>query len=136
MAISFDKVLGIHEEALNLRAKRAEILATNLVNADTPNYKARDIDFRSMLRSQMPGGIAKPRLAVTNSRDIAPSLTGGFSPQLLYRVPLQPSLDGNTVEEQVEMSKYAENNMAMAATLNFINSKFKGLTLAITGGQG
>ena len=132
MGISFDSALGIHEKALNVRAKRMEVLANNLVNADTPNFKARDIDFRSALKSQMVNSVDKPQLVSTNPRHIAPSSVG-FSPELQYRVPLQPSLDGNTVEEQVELSKFAQNSMDMAASLQFLNSKITGLKTAIKG---
>ena len=133
MGISFDKALGIHEKALTVRTKRAEVLANNLVNADTPNFKARDIDFQSVLKSQMVGSVSKPQLVATDPRHIAPSSITSFSPELMYRVPLQPSLDGNTVEEQVELSKFAQNNMDMAASFQFLNSKFTGLKTAIKG---
>ena len=133
MGISFDKALGIHEKALNFRSKRAEVLANNLTNADTPNFKARDIDFRSVLNSQMVGSVSKPQLVATEPGHIAPSSIESFSPDLKYRIPLQPSLDGNTVEEEVELSKFAQNNMAMEASFQFLNSRFKGLQAAIKG---
>ena len=136
MGISFDKALGIHEQAMGLRAKRAEILANNLVNTDTPNFKARDIDFQSVLKSQMVGGVHKPQLNATNSRHIAPSNADAFTPELMYRIPMQPSLDGNTVEEQLEMSKFAQNTIDMGASFQFLNAKFKGLKAAISGEAG
>ncbi len=132
MAISFNKALGIHEQALNFRVKRTEVLANNLVNADTPNFKARDIDFATVLKSQMPNSTASARLVATNSRHIAPSATR-FSPDLMYRTPLQPSLDGNTVEENVEMSKFAQNTLDYQASFQFLNARFKGLKNAIKG---
>lgn len=135
MAISFDKVLGTHEQALFARTRRAEVLATNLANVDTPNYKARDIDFKSVFNSQMVSAVPRTEMRATNARHIAPSPNLGFSPELMYRVPLQPSLDGNTVEESVEMAKYSQNSMDLAATLHFVNSKLKGLKAAIKGGQ-
>lgn len=135
MAISFDKVLGIHEQALFARSKRAEVLATNLANVDTPNYKARDIDFKSIFSTQLVNAVPRQEMRATNSRHIAPSPNLSFSPELMYRVPLQPSLDGNTVEESVEMAKYSQNSMDMAATLHFVNSKLKGMKAAIKGGQ-
>lgn len=133
MSISFDKALGIHETALTLRTKRAEVLANNLVNADTPNYKARDIDFQSVLKSQMVNSVGKPQMLATNPRHIAPSATSSFSPEIMYRVPLQPSLDGNTVEEQVELSKFAQNTLDTSASFQFLNKKFTGLKNAIKG---
>lgn len=133
MAITFDKALGIHEQALTLRTKRAEVLAANLVNADTPNYKARDIDFQSVLKGQMVDAVKKPQLMATNARHIAPSNSLSFSPEMMYRIPMQPSLDGNTVEEQVEQSKFAKNSMDIATSFHFLNSKIKGLKNALKG---
>jgi flagellar basal-body rod protein FlgB len=130
MAISFQSALGIHEKALHVRATRAEVLANNLVNADTPNFKARDIDFKSILRGEMA---ASTSMAATNSRHIGVGSTDMLSPDLLYRNPLQPSLDGNTVEEQVEMSRFAQNTMDFQASFQMLNGKFKGLRNAIKG---
>ncbi|MEE8058873.1 MAG: flagellar basal body rod protein FlgB [Pseudomonadales bacterium] len=132
MAINFNKALGIHEQALNFRTKRAEVLANNLVNSDTPHFKARDIDFRSVMKSQLSNGVTSPRLVATHSRHIAPS-SMGFTSELLYRNPLQPSLDGNTVEEHVELSKFAQNSMDYQASFQFLNGRFKGLKSAIRG---
>ena len=131
MAISFENALGIHEQALHIRAKRAEVLANNLINADTPGFKARDIDFKSILRGQMSAG-SQPMLA-TNSRHFGAGAANMISAQLLYRNPLQPSLDGNTVEEQVEMSRFAQNTMDFQASLQILHGKFKGLKSAIKG---
>ena len=129
MAINFDKVLGIHDQALSLREKRSEVLASNLANADTPNYKARDMDFKSVLNQAMPSNVSLER---TNNRHIAPadSLLGS---KMMFRNPNQASLDGNTVEAQVEEAKYAENAIQYQASLRFINGKFSGLISAIRG---
>ena len=131
MAISFDSALGIHEKALHVRAKRAEVLASNLTHANTPGYKARDIDFKAILRGEMSA--SKAGMAATNSRHFGAGATDMVNPELLYRMPLQPSLDGNTVEEQVEMSRFAQNSMDFQASFQFLNSKFKGLKNAIKG---
>ena len=131
MAISFESALGIHEKALHIRAKRAEVLANNLTNADTPGFKARDIDFKSILRGQMSA--SSQRMVATNSRHFSAGATDMVSPELLYRNPLQPSLDGNTVEEQVEMSRFAQNTMDFQASFQMLNGKFKGLQNAIKG---
>ena len=130
MAISFENALGVHEKALQFKVKRSEVLAQNLINVDTPNYKSRDIDFKAALSSQQSTGNA--RLQATNSRHIAPSNLS-FDPQLMYRNPLQPSIDGNTVDEQVEMTKFAKNSMDFQASFQFLNGKFKGLRNAIRG---
>ena len=132
MAISFSKALGVHEAALELRTKRAEVLASNLANVDTPNYKARDIDFKAALKNQMAASTSANQMKATNQKHFGVSGTG-VSADLLYRTPLQPSLDGNTVDEQGEMSRFAKNTMDFQASFQFLNSKFKGLKKAIKG---
>lgn len=131
MAISFDAALGIHEKALYLRAQRAEVLGNNLANADTPNFKARDVDFSALLeQAKSMQGASQPRR--TDARHL--SLTGNNGqPELLYTEPGQPSIDGNTVEEHREMARFAKNSMDFAASFQFLNSKFKGLQMAING---
>jgi flagellar basal-body rod protein FlgB len=134
MAIGFQQALGVHEQALELRSQRAEILASNLVNADTPNYKARDIDFRAALQTQMTKPVGSVRVAATHDRHIGaanPSLHPGAD--LMYRMPYQPSLDGNTVEEQEELARFAKNSMDFQASFQLLNGKFKGLKSAIRG---
>ena len=134
MSISFDKALGIHEKALNFRAQRAEVLANNISNADTPNFKARDLDFSSVLAAEnektQSGGFA---LNMTNSRHIEAQGMGMGDGTLLYRTPSQPSLDQNTVDSQVEQANYTENAMGFQASFTLLNSKFKGLVAALRG---
>ena len=128
MAINFDQALGIYPQALALRERRGEILAANLANADTPGYKARDLDFKSILKQNLSE-------AVTMERTQA----GHFAPQqlldsrVMYRNPNQVSLDGNTVEANVEQAKYAENAVQYQASLQFISNKFSGLMMALRG---
>jgi flagellar basal-body rod protein FlgB len=128
MAINFDKALGIQPQALAVREKRSEVLAANLANADTPGYKARDLDFKSILKQSLPETQAMER-----------TQTGHFAPQqlwdsrLMYRNPNQVSLDGNTVEANVEQARYAENAVQYQASLQFLNNKFSGLMLALRG---
>jgi len=128
MAINFDKALGIHPQALAIREKRSEVLAANLANADTPGYKARDLDFKAILKQSLPEAQAMER-----------TQTGHFAPQqlldsrLMYRNPNQVSLDGNTVEANVEQARYAENAVQYQASLQFLNNKFSGLMLALRG---
>lgn len=129
MAISFDKALGIHERALELRVQRAQVLANNLANADTPDFKARDFDFQAALNQAQSDSLP---LELTNSRDIAGSGNSG-DPQLLYRIPSQPSIDGNTVDTQAELSDYTRNAMDFQASFQFLNSRMKGLMSAIKG---
>lgn len=134
MSISFDKALGIHEKALNFRAQRAEVLANNISNADTPNFKARDLDFSSVLAAEndkaQNGRFA---LNMTNSRHIEAEGMSSGDATLMYRTPSQPSLDQNTVDSQVEQASYTDNAMGFQASFTLLNSKFKGLVSALRG---
>ncbi|UZE97681.1 flagellar basal body rod protein FlgB [Alkalimarinus alittae] len=133
MSISFNNALGIHEQALNLRVKRAEVLANNLANADTPGFKARDLDFKAALNNSLSqsGSAGSMAMAQTNSKHL--STSNDASESLLYRNPTQPSIDGNTVDTQQETAAYMKNAMDYQASFQFLNSKFKGLTSAIRG---
>ncbi len=138
MTISFDKALGIHEQALNVRVQRAEVLANNLANADTPGFKARDIDFKTALNGAMNSGQAANgqlgstmMMAKTDTQHISPITD--HSRHLLYRNPTQPAIDGNTVDTQQEMAAYMKNAMDYQASFEFLNGKFKSLTSAIRG---
>ncbi|MDU9389161.1 flagellar basal body rod protein FlgB [Pseudomonas sp. zfem002] len=135
MSISFDKALGIHEKALGFRAQRAEVLANNIANADTPNYKARDMDFSKVLaaeteKTQQGGHFALDR---TNARHIDAEGVTLSDESLQYRTPMQPSIDQNTVDAQLEQSNYAENAVGFQASFTLLNSKFKGLVSALRG---
>lgn len=133
MAISFDNALGIHEDALRFRGHRAAVLANNLANTDTPGYKARDMDFQSALANKMQPQNKAVALQTTHaSHKQARGLEMGDG-GLMYRTPQQPSIDGNTVEEQVEHAQYMENSLAFQASFTFINGRFKGLMNAIKG---
>lgn len=131
MAINFDHALGIHPQALMLREKRSELLAANLANADTPNYKARDLDFKAVLENTR-NTLDAQSMERTQAGHLAPNkqLLGAT---MMYRNPQHASLDGNTVESQIEQAKYAENALQYQASLRFINSKFSGLMTAIRG---
>ena len=118
----FNTAFGIHEKALYLASTRSELLASNLANADTPNYKAQDVDFRAVLRRQ----------TLDSGSGVSSDLNPG---KAKYRVPFNPSLDGNTVEADVEQSEFATNAIRYQASLNFINGRIQSLRLAITGGQ-
>jgi flagellar basal-body rod protein FlgB len=126
----FEKIFGIHEQALLLQGQRVGILATNLANADTPNYKARDIDFSALLARS---DAAPLPMAVTDGMHFALNDSSAPSADLKYRNPFQASLDGNTVEMPVEQAAFAETNVRYQASLGFINSKIAELTLAING---
>lgn len=116
--MDLDAYLGVSAKALRVREQRTEQLALNLANADTPGYKARDIDFRAALSAAADGK------------------TGGAHPAtgfLKYRTPLAPALDGNTVDTQMEQSAFAENAVRYQATLSFLSGSFRSLMTAITG---
>ena len=129
MAISFDAALGSSPKILALREKRGEILAANLANADTPNYKARDLDFSSVLKKSMPQPTI---LEHTNAAHFATE-TPFLGAQLKYRNPSQVSLDGHTVEEHIEQAKYAENSLQYQASLQWLGGSFNELKSAFTG---
>ena len=131
MAINFEKALGIHPQALQVRAQRAEVIAGNIANADTPGYKAKGLDFKSALAqatSKQQSGMTR-----TNEKhfDVRMALNNGVG----YRVPNQPDTgDGNTVDVQVERNLYLENSMEYQASLRFLDGRIKGLKKAISGG--
>jgi len=129
MAISFDAALGKSPQILALREKRSEVLAANMANADTPNFKARDLDFSRVLKKSMP---ETPMLAHTQPGHFAAEQPF-LGAQLKYRNPNQVSLDGNTVEEHIEQAKYAENALQYQTSLEWLSGHFKGLTTAFTG---
>jgi flagellar basal-body rod protein FlgB len=130
MAINFDSALSIHPQALALREKRSEILAANLANADTPDYKARDLDFKTVFQQTLANGDSNPLRTQQGHLASQNTLLGA---DLLYRNPQQASLDGNTVETHIEQAKYAENAVQYQASLRFVNDDFSGLMTAIKG---
>lgn len=131
MAINFEAALGIHDKALALRSQRAEVLANNIANADTPGYQARDMDFREIL-AQVAGG-GDMSMKRTNGRHFSTSAVAGMGAELKYRVPMQPSIDGNTVDLQIEQAEYTDNAVAFQSSFTFLNSKLRGLMNAIKG---
>ncbi len=135
MGISFDAALGIHQKAMLVRTQRAEVLANNIVNADTPNYKARDLDFKAMLgAAQSVDGGAKPlAMQATTQGHMDGVIEPGFAAELMFRQSLQPSIDGNTVDVQIEQAEYTKNAMDFQASFTFLNKKFQGLSKALRG---
>lgn len=127
MPISFDKALGVHAQALGLRAQRAEVIAANLANADTPNYLARDMDFKTVLASTQGHGSLK----ATHAAHVQGP--GSHSGELLYRVPTQPAIDGNTVDAQEEKAAFADNALRYQTSLRLLSSRIQGLLTALRG---
>lgn len=130
MAISFNEALGTYESALKLRAKRAEVLSSNLVNADTPNYKARDFDFHAALKNEIARNNSQSMQA-TKSGHLGGGGLGDTAMQ--YRTPTQPSIDGNTVDEHLEHAQFMDNSLEFQTAFTLLNSRFKGLVSAIRG---
>jgi flagellar basal-body rod protein FlgB len=130
--VNFDSIFGIHDAALQARARRAEILAANIANADTPNYKARDVDFNELMRNELAGG-ASAGLLKTSAMHLDVGSDRDFGAEVMYREPNQASLDGNTVDTQHEQAEFMKNSMQYQASLMFINRKIDGLRLAIKG---
>jgi flagellar basal-body rod protein FlgB len=133
MSLTPDNLFGIHTRALDLWQRRTEVLANNLANADTPGYLARDVDFRKVL-ADASGGADNLRLQTTVAGQVGAA--GQTADGLAYRVPTQPSMDGNTVDAQAEQAAFAANGVHYQASLSFITAQIRMLRTAINGGQG
>jgi flagellar basal-body rod protein FlgB len=143
MPLDLNAYLGIEPDALKVYSQRAQVLAANLANADTPGYQARDIDFRAALASAGSQGDAL-QPATTSANDLTAASAAGSDGTagngtlsteqfLKYRVPLAPSLDGNTVDSQMEEAQFAQNTVRFQAALTFLKDRFSELTTAIVG---
>jgi len=119
MSIDFSQALGLHADALKVRAERAKVLASNIANESTPGYQARDLDFAARLQAR--------------SQDEDSLSLDTEASELLYRVPNQAAQDGNTVELGVEQAAFSQNAADFQASLTFLNMKLKGLAKAIAG---
>ncbi|MDM0042932.1 flagellar basal body rod protein FlgB [Variovorax dokdonensis] len=133
MIDKLDAALRFNSEALNLRARRQEVLAANIANADTPNYKARDFDFASTLGRVVEEGRSAQSLdmATTSSRHLGGAASAMSDEELLYRVPTQSSIDGNTVDMNVERVNFADNALRYESNLTVIGAKIKTLLSAV-----
>ena len=132
MNLSTDNLFGVHTLALDTWSRRTEVLSSNLANADTPGYLARDVDFKSAM-AQATGQSQNLALVQTSPGHIDPAAQSDKS--LAYRVPTQPTMDGNTVDAQVEQANFAANTVHYQASLSFITAQIKMLRTAATGGQ-
>jgi flagellar basal-body rod protein FlgB len=133
MIDKLDASLRFHQEALNLRARRQEVLSTNIAHADTPNFKARDFDFSSALTEAVDRGRQAQSLSMmgTSSRHFAGQAHAGGEAELMYRTPHQSSLDGNTVEMDAERVNFADNALRYEANLTILGAKIKSMLSAI-----
>jgi flagellar basal-body rod protein FlgB len=130
-----DDMLNFHTQALRLREQRQQVLASNIANVDTPNYKARDFDFKTALQGALGATASAGGTALATS---APGHLGGVSgttaaPQMLYRNPAQGSVDGNTVDADAERAAFADNAVQYEFNLTRLNQQIKGLLAVIQG---
>ena len=135
-SISIDNVLGPLPSALRVRSDRAAVLASNLANADTPGYRARDLDFGETLELAKSGldrsRVLRSKPSRDNHIEIQPLVTESNN-QRKYRTPLIPAVDGNTVDAQIERAEMNKNNVQLAAAVQFLDGRVRGLRTAITG---
>ena len=136
MSDRIDELFRFQQSALALRAERQQVLASNIANADTPNYKARDVDFRSALSDAMGGASAQLLTSAENHLALNSAASAGSTRSghpLLYRIPHQDSIDGNTVELDAERAQFADNALRYEAGLSDVNATIKGLLAVIQG---
>jgi flagellar basal-body rod protein FlgB len=139
MSNSIDRLFNLHQSALGARAYRSQVLASNIANADTPGYQAREVDFKSTLAqalgsSQTAEPAAGSAMVRTSTRHMGAGGTQGAAaaqPPLIYRTVSQASIDNNTVDVNVERAQFADNALRYEASLTFINGKIKGLLAAL-----
>ena len=133
MIDSLDKLFQFQQNALNLRAFRQQLLASNIANADTPGYKARDIDFAAALSSATSGStLPTVSLRATDARHLSAPTSEELA-AVLYRSPQQPSIDGNTVDMDVERNRFAENAVHYEADFTVLNGQIKLMLAALQG---
>lgn len=132
MLSKIDNDLAFVQSALNLRARRQEVLSSNIANSDTPNYKARDLDFAGALKNALGAEGGPLALARTSERHIEASGSGFANGLMKYRSSVQPSLDGNTVDMDVERAHFTENSLHYQFLLDRAASQFKTLSMAVS----
>lgn len=133
MISRLDEMLNFNHQALTLRTQRQQILAGNIANADVPQFKARDIDFSKALEAARSRGAGSAALKVTSPRHLLSAAGGSAGADLLYRVPHQDSVDGNTVDMDMERAQFADNAIHVEASLTFLGGQIKGMLAAIQG---
>lgn len=136
MIDSSDNLFGVHAQALGLWQRRAEVISSNLANADTPGFLARDLDFRKVMTAATGAADGHTlQMTATEAGHIGgnPAVAATEANKLAYRAQTQPSMDGNTVDTQVEQAQFAANAIHYQASLGFISGQIHTLRLAITG---
>ncbi|MWP62174.1 flagellar basal body rod protein FlgB [Gilliamella sp. Pas-s25] len=126
----FDKLdtwVNFHQQALNIREMRQNILAANIANSDTPNYQARDIDFNAELSKALNkhSNINHVGLNITSDHHIQVKAPVTLNQNVLYRIPYQASADGNTVEMDQERTAFIDNSIHYQSNLTFLGEQFK-----------
>jgi flagellar basal-body rod protein FlgB len=121
------------QQSLGLRAQRQEVLSSNIANADTPNYKARDFDFKTAMPNAMEGTKRLPdtALTLTAARHIPAKAVSQGPTELLYRLPYQPSMDGNTVDMDIERVQFADNTLHYQSTMQMLSGRIRTMMAAI-----
>lgn len=135
MLSKIDTEIAFVQSALDLRARRQEVLAANIANSDTPNYKARDLDFSAALKSAMGADGGSLKLARTHGAHLDGAAASARSGHLMFRSSVQPSLDGNTVDPDVERAHFTENSLHYQFLLDRAASSFKMMGQALGSGQ-
>ncbi|MGA8864767.1 MAG: flagellar basal body rod protein FlgB [Gallionella sp.] len=132
MINKLDEALRFQQTALNLRAARQELLASNIANADTPNYKAKDVNFATALQNALAGTSPALPPAQTSPMHLQGN-TGQaiMGTPVMYRVPAQPSADGNTVDMDVERTQFTDNALRYEAGVSFVSDELKDIQAAI-----
>lgn len=135
MSSRIDDALHFNQTALSLRAARQELLASNIANADTPNFKAKDIDFASALKGAISGSSPKLAMAATAQAHLSNAGDGNsvMGEPVKYRTAAQPSADGNTVDMDVELAQFADNALRYEASVKFVSDDIKKILTAIQG---
>jgi flagellar basal-body rod protein FlgB len=139
MLNKLDSALDFHQTALRVRGQRQELIAANIANADTPNYKARDLDFKAAMQNSLGGNTGSSfNVTKTSAQHIDGTPSKGVSSNLgagepLFRPIIQGSVDGNTVDMDVERNQFADNGIRYEASLTMINGQLKKLLTAIQG---
>ncbi len=129
---AIERAFSIHDDAMIMRSRRTSILAANIANADTPGYKARDMDFAKIMSQVASGHESGLKMKQTHSSHLSNS-SPAIDSSIKYRNPLHASLDGNTVDMHVEQAKFSENALQYQSSLTMLNGKISNLLLAIKG---
>lgn len=137
MVSKLDRAFNYQQQVMNLRTERQQLIASNIANADTPNYKARDLDFGQSLQAALAGRAASGGIPMARSASgHLPGLASMPARDLLYRNEYQSAVDGNTVEMDVERANFSDNAIRYEASVTFVTGQIKGLLDAMQSPRG